>query len=61
MGLHFVGGKLLSSGSKDNVIKISQGGNVVKTIPIPSYAKSLDLLNGNILAGTKQGQILSIN
>jgi hypothetical protein len=30
MGLNYAGGKLLSSGSKDNVIKISQGGSVVK-------------------------------
>jgi hypothetical protein len=30
MGLAFSGGKLLSSGSKDNVIKISKGGAVIK-------------------------------
>jgi hypothetical protein len=30
MGLNYVSGKLLSSGSKDNIIKISQNGQVVK-------------------------------
>jgi hypothetical protein len=61
MGLAFASGKLLSSGSKDNLIKISKNGAVIKSIAIPSYAKSLDLLNGNLLVGTKGGQILTIN
>jgi hypothetical protein len=30
MGLAFVSGKLLSSGSKDNLIKISKNGAVIK-------------------------------
>ena len=61
MGLAFASGKLLSSGSKDNVLKISKNGEIVKEIPIPTYAKSLDLFNGNVLVGTKGGQILTIN
>jgi hypothetical protein len=61
MGLAFASGKLLSSGSKDNVVKISKNGQVTKEINIPTYAKSLDLLNGNLLVGTKGGQILTIN
>jgi hypothetical protein len=55
MGLAFADGKLLSSGSKDNLIKISQNGQVLKEIKIQGYAKSLDLLNGNLLASTKYG------
>ena len=61
MGLAFAEGKLLSSGSKDNLIKISQNGQVIKEIKIQGYAKSLDLLNGNLLASTKFGEILTIN
>jgi hypothetical protein len=30
MGLNFASGKLLSSGSKDNLIKMSQNGQVLK-------------------------------
>ena len=61
MGLAYASGKLLSSGSKDHCIKISQNGEVQKEIKIDGYAKSLDLLNGNVLAGTNLGQILTIN
>ncbi len=61
MGLAYTGGKLLSSGSKDGLIKISQNGEIIKEIKIEGYAKSLDLLNGQILAATKYGQILTID
>ena len=61
MALTWTDGKLLSSGSKDFLIKISQNGKVIKEIQIDGYAKSLDLFNGNILAGTKYGEVLSIN
>jgi hypothetical protein len=61
MALTFADGKLLSSGSKDFLIKISQNGQVIKEFLIDGYAKSLDLLNGNLLAGTKHGEVLSIN
>lgn len=55
MGLAFASGKLLSSGSKDGLIKISKDGQVLKEFKIEGYAKSLDLYNGTILAGTKYG------
>ncbi len=61
MGLAFASGKLLSSGSKDNLIKISKDGQVLKEFRIEGYAKSLDLHNGTLLAGTKFGEILTIN
>jgi hypothetical protein len=34
MGLAYADGKLLSSGSKDNLIKISKGGQLLKEIKI---------------------------
>ena len=55
MGLTYTAGKLLTSGSKDNLIKISKDGQVLKEFHIQGYAKSLDLLNGNLLVGTKFG------
>ena len=55
MGLAYASGKLLSSGSKDNLIKISKDGLVLKEFKIEGYAKSLDLYNGTLLAGTKFG------
>ena len=61
MALTYTNGKLISSGSKDFLIKISQNGEIVKEFQIDGYAKSLDLLNGNLLIGTKYGEILSIN
>ena len=62
MGLAWASGKLLSSGSKDHLIKISDGqGQVLSEVEIPTYAKSLDLLNGKILAGTYCGRILVID
>jgi hypothetical protein len=61
MALTYADGKLLSSGSKDLLIKISQNGQVLKEFQIDGYAKSLDLLNGSLLVGTKYGQVLSIN
>lgn len=61
MALTYADGKLLSSGSKDLLIKISQNGQVLKEFQIDGYAKSLDLLNGSLLVGTKYGEVLSIN
>lgn len=34
MALTFAAGKLLTSGSKDNLIKISQNGQIIKEISI---------------------------
>jgi len=62
MGLAWAGGKLLSSGSKDNKLHVSDGdGNISASYDIPSYAKSLDLLNGKILVATKCGRIITID
>ena len=61
MALTYTDGKLISSGSKDFLIKISQNGQVIKEFQIDGYAKSLDLFNGNLLVGTKYGEVLSIN
>ena len=62
MGLAWAGGKLLSSGSKDNKLNVSNAdGEVLASYDIPSYAKSLDLLNGKILVGTKCGRIITID
>ena len=61
MGLAYASGKLITSGSKDNLVKISKDGQVLKEFLIEGYAKSLDLFNGNLLVGTKFGEILSIN
>jgi len=60
MGLNWACGKLLSSGSKDGLIKISSPDlETIKTFEISnSYAKSLDLLNGKLLAGTSCGRIM---
>ena len=48
-------GLVYASGSKDNLIKISKDGLVLKEFKIEGYAKSLDLYNGTLLAGTKFG------
>lgn len=61
MGLAYASGKLLSSGSKDNSVKISKNGETLKEFKIEGYAKSLDLFNGNLLIGSKFGEILTIN
>ena len=46
MGLAWAAGKLLSSGSRDNALYCTNGdGEKLATFEIPSYAKSLDLLN----------------
>lgn len=55
MGLAYASGKLLSSGSKDSLVKISKNGEVLKEFKIEGYAKSLDLFNGNLLIATKFG------
>lgn len=61
MGLQWASGKLLSSGSKDNVLKVSSDtGETSATYNIPSYAKSIDLLDGQIIVGTKCGRIIKI-
>lgn len=55
MGLAYASGKLLSSGGKDNSVKISKDGQVLQEFKIQGYAKSLDLMNGNLLVATKFG------
>lgn len=62
MGLAWASGKLLSSGSGDNLLKVSTAeGETIATYELPSYAKSLDLLNGQLLAATKCGKVLVID
>ena len=62
MGLAWASGKLLSSGSRDHIIKVSDAsGQVLAQYDIPSYAKSLDLLNGKLLAATKCGRVMVID
>jgi hypothetical protein len=52
---------LLSSGSKDCLLKVSKGYEVVKTFNIGGYAVSLDYFNGKFLVATSNGKVLSIN
>ena len=60
-GLQWANGKLLSSGSKDNVLKVSVDFQVLQTISIPSHAQSLDYHHGSFLVATSCGKILTIN
>ena len=60
-GLQWANGFLLSSGSRDNLVKVSKNYEVVQTFEIPSYAKSLDYFNGKILVGTNCGKMLTID
>ena len=60
-GLQWANGKLLSSGSKDNLLKISVNLQVVQTISIPSYAQSLDYHHGSYLVATSCGKVLTID
>jgi len=59
-GLQWANGYLLSSGSKDNILKVSKGYQVVKTFDIGAFAVSLDFHHGKFLVGTSAGRILSI-
>lgn len=53
---------IYSSGGKDNVLKISNyDGDVIKTIILPSYAKSIDVSKDKIVVGTKDGCIIEID
>jgi WD40 repeat protein len=51
-GLQWSNGYLLSSGSKDNCVKVSKGYEVIKTIDIQGFAVSLDFFNGKFLIAT---------
>lgn len=62
MALSWASGKLLSSGSRDNKLHICNAeGEVLNSYDIPSYAKSLDLLNSKILVATKCGRMITID
>lgn len=60
-GLQWSNGYLLSSGSKDNQLKISKGYEIVKTFDLPSFAVSLDFFHHKFLVGTSCGKILTID
>lgn len=60
-GLQWANGFLLSSGSKDNQLVISKDFEVIKSIEIPSYAKSLDFHHGKYLVATSCGKIITID
>ena len=60
-GLQWSNGVLLSSGSRDNKLVISKNLEAIKSIDIPSYAKSLDFFHGQYLVATSCGKIITIN
>ena len=51
----------MSSGSKDNVLKVSKGYEVVKTFEIGGFAVSLDYFNGKFLVANSNGKVMCIN
>jgi outer membrane protein assembly factor BamB len=62
MAMAWVDGVIYSSGSKDNLLKLSTyDGQVTKTYQLPSYAKSIDAINKKIVVGTKCGRIITID
>jgi outer membrane protein assembly factor BamB len=62
MAMAWVDGVIYSSGSKDNLLKLSTyDGQVTKTYQLPSYAKSIDAINNKIVVGTKCGRIITID
>lgn len=54
-----IGENIYSSGGKDNVLKISTyEGDVIKTVILPTYAKSIDAHKDKVVVGTKDGRIV---
>lgn len=60
-GLQWVNGVLLSSGSRDKTLKISNGLEVLKEFELPKHALSLDFHHGHYLAATACGKIITFN
>lgn len=56
-------GKLLASGSKDCLLKIydTETFEEEKSFKLKSCARSIDLKDGKIIVGTKNGQIMHFN
>jgi len=54
-------GKILSSGAKDFLLKVYDGNSfqVSEQFQLGHAAKSIDILNGKILVGSRDGKILT--
>lgn len=60
--VNFMDGKLLTSGYGDQLLKVIDANEMTEeqAIKLPSYARSIDMKNGVILVGTRDGQICTI-
>jgi WD40 repeat protein len=59
--LHWSNGKLLSSGSRDHLLKVSKDGAILHEITLPSSARSLDYYHNQYLVATSCGKILTVH